>query len=84
MLFDGGVDPAVTVRFLQAVDDLRRLAPPSAGSPSRSTWRSMCRSTSRLEDLARDASSWAQPSPSADVPRQPPAIDLEIAVPVNL
>ncbi|KAM3257525.1 hypothetical protein ACQJBY_049684 [Aegilops geniculata] len=35
MLFDGGGDRAEAERFLQAVDDLRRLAPPSPGSPRR-------------------------------------------------
>ncbi|KAM0895056.1 hypothetical protein ACQ4PT_024076 [Festuca glaucescens] len=35
MLFDGGGDRAEAERFLQAVDDLRRLAPPSPGSPPR-------------------------------------------------
>ncbi|CAM0951516.1 unnamed protein product [Alopecurus aequalis] len=35
MLFDGGVDRAEAERFLQAVDDLQRLAPPSPGTPPR-------------------------------------------------
>ncbi|KAM3275358.1 hypothetical protein ACQJBY_043986 [Aegilops geniculata] len=37
MLFDGGGDRAEAERFLQAVDDLRRLAPPSPGSPRRTS-----------------------------------------------
>uniref|UniRef100_A0ACD5XLQ1 Uncharacterized protein n=1 Tax=Avena sativa TaxID=4498 RepID=A0ACD5XLQ1_AVESA len=37
MLFDGGGDRAEAERFLQAVDDLRRLETPSPGSPPRRT-----------------------------------------------
>ncbi|KAF7065545.1 hypothetical protein CFC21_071641 [Triticum aestivum] len=37
MLFDGGGDRVEAERFLQAVDDLRRLAPPSPGSPRRTS-----------------------------------------------
>jgi exocyst complex component 7 len=56
MLFDGGGNRAEADRFLRAVDDLRRLAPPSpaaVGSPRRLSSSSVARSGAVLVAMTR-------------------------------
>ncbi|PWZ19240.1 hypothetical protein Zm00014a_029304 [Zea mays] len=56
MLFDGGGNRAEADRFLRAIDDLRRLAPPSpaaVGSPRRLSSSSAARSGAVLVAMTR-------------------------------